>query len=388
MAATKRDYYEILGVGRTATDDEIKKAYRKLAVKFHPDKNAGDKVAEEKFKELGEAYEILGEPQKRAAYDQYGHAAFDPRMRAGSGGRSGGGAGSGFHDPMDIFREVFGGGEAGGIFESLFGNNEAADPSGAQRGADLRYDLEITLEEAFSGTEKQITLKRSTACANCQGSGAELGSRKTPCMQCAGRGRVVMSRGIFSIQQTCPRCSGAGQVLEKPCRTCSGQGRRDEEAKVTIRVPAGVDTGMRLRSAGNGDAGVRGGTRGDLYVMLKVRDHDVFARDGTDLHCEAPITFAQAALGTEIDIPTLSGKAQIRIPAGTQAGTTFRLKGRGVKDLQGNGNGDLLIRVQVEVPTKLNPIQRQKLEEFAKLCDAGVNPQSRSFFERAKSFFG
>ncbi len=384
--STKRDYYEVLGVERSVSADELKKAYRKLAVKYHPDKNPGDKAAEEKFKELGEAYEALSDPQKRAAYDQYGHAAFDPRARAG-GGRGGGG----FHDPNDIFRSAFGGqGDLGSIFEQFFGGaggGEDSESGGHTRGADLRYDMEITLEEAVAGTEKQITVNKPATCDHCSGSGAEKGSKRIRCLQCAGRGRVVMSRGIFSIQQTCPRCEGAGEIVEKPCKVCGGDGRVTKPSTITLRIPGGVDNGTRLRSTGNGEAGQRGGAAGDLYVVLHVKEHDLFKRDGDDLLCEVPIAFTQAALGAEADVPTLNGKAHIRIPAGTQSGTTFRLKGRGVKNIQGYGIGDLLAKVVVEVPHKLDSAQRAKLEEFARLCDPSVNPRSKGFLDRAKDFF-
>lgn len=375
----KRDYYEVLGVGRDASDEEIKKAYRKLAVKHHPDKNPGDKAAEGKFKELSEAYEALSDPQKRAAYNQYGHSAFDARARAG-GGRGG------FHDPFEIFREVFGGG-AGSIFDELFGG-ERRDPTGPQRGADLRYDLEISFEEAVLGCEKEITLTKLDACTQCDGSGAEAGSGTRPCATCGGRGQVVSSRGIFSVAQTCPRCEGAGRVVEKPCRTCRGVGRRERTSKVTLRIPAGVDTGSRLRSAGNGESGLRGGPPGNLYVVLHVRPHEMFEREGDDLLCEVPIHFVQAALGAELEVPTLAGRAQIRIPPGTQSGTLFRMRGKGVKNVQGRGAGDLHVRVNVEVPAHLNAAQRAKLMEFAELCDANVNPRSKSFLEKAKEFFG
>lgn len=375
----KRDYYEILGVERSATDEELKKAYRKQAIKYHPDKNPGDKTAEEKFKELGEAYEALSDPQKRAAYDQYGHAAFDPRTRAGAGG------GGGFHDPFDIFREVFGG-AGGSIFEEFFGGESRRDPSGPERGRDLRYDLEVTFEEAAMGAEKEISLSRLHTCDACNGTGAQPGSGVKTCATCGGRGQVVASRGIFSIAQTCPRCEGVGRVVEKPCRTCNGSGRREKATKVKIRIPAGVDNGTRLRSSGNGESGLRGGSSGDLYVVLHVKAHDLFQRDGDDLLCEVPVSFVQAALGAELEVPTLTGPAHIKIPAGTQSGTIFRLKGRGVRNVQGYGVGDLHVRVAVEVPTRLNNAQRAKLEEFAALCDSSVNPRSKSFFDRVKDF--
>src|SRR5215471_4150753 len=359
----KRDYYDVLGVEKGAGEEEIKKAYRKLAVKFHPDKNPGDKAAEEKFKELGEAYEVLNDPQKRAVYDQYGHAAFD--RRAGGFGRAGG-----FHDPFEVFREVFGGGS---IFEDLFGGGQQ-DPSQSQRGEDLRYDMEIT----FTKPEK---------CEECQGSGAEAGSKARNCPTCGGRGQVISSRGIFSIAQTCPHCQGAGRIIDKPCKVCRGNGRRERTSKIKLRIPAGVDTGSRLRSSGNGEAGLRGGPSGDLYVVLHVKPHTIFQRDGDDLLCEVPVSFVQAALGAEIEVPTLSGKSQIAIPAGTQPGTMFRLKGKGIKNVQGYGHGDLHVRINVEVPTHLTAAQKAKLQEFSSLCNGKESPISQSFFEKAKNLF-
>ncbi len=380
---SKRDYYEILGVSREASIEEIKKSYRKLAVKYHPDKNPGDRAAEEKFKELSEAYEALSDPQKRAAYDQYGHAAFDPRQRASRG--FGGGAG-GFHDPFDIFREVFGGGGGSSIFENLFGGQQN-DPSQPQRGEDLRFDLEISLEEAALGCEKEISVTKLDRCETCNSSGAEHGSKLKTCATCGGRGQVLMSRGIFSIAQTCPHCKGAGRILEKPCKSCHGNGKRERTSKIKLRIPPGVDAGSRLRSSGNGEAGFRGGPSGDLYVILHVKAHEIFQRDGDDLLCEVPVSFIQVTLGAEIEVPTLDGKATIKIPAGTQPATTFRVKGKGVKNLQGYGHGDLHVRVQVEVPTRLNQEQKAKLQEFAALCDGHEAPLSQGFFEKAKKFF-
>jgi len=373
---TKRDYYEVLGLQKGVGDEEIKKAYRKLAVKYHPDKNPGDKSAEEKFKELGEAYEVLNDPQKRAAYDQYGHAAFD--RRAGGFGRAGG-----FHDPFEVFREVFGGGS---IFEDLFGGGQQ-DPTGPQRGDDLRYDMEITFEEAAHGCEKEITVTKPERCEECHGSGAEPGSRVRTCSTCGGRGQVLTSRGIFSIAQTCPHCRGAGHMVDKPCKSCRGNGRLERTSKIKLRIPAGVDTGSRLRSGGNGEAGWRGGPSGDLYVVLHVKAHEIFQRDGDDLLCEVPVSFVQAVLGAEVDVPTLDGKASIKVPAGTQPGTMFRLKGKGVRNVQGYGSGDLHVRVTVEVPTHLSAAQKLKLEEFAELCNGKESPLSQTFLDKAKKLF-
>jgi molecular chaperone DnaJ len=371
----KRDCYEVLGVERTAEPEGIKKAYRKLALKYHPDKNPGDKTAEEKFKELGEAYEILSDPEKRALYDQHGHAAFDRRA-----GAYGGGA---FHDPFDIFREVFGG---GGIFEDLFGGG-TPDSTQPQRGNDLRYDMEIEFEEAAHGCEKEITVTKPDPCEACQGSGAEAGSRIRTCPSCGGRGQVINSRGIFSIAQTCPHCRGAGRVLEKPCRACRGEGRQDRSSKIKLRIPAGVDTGSRLRSAGSGEAGFRGGPPGDLYVVLHVKPHAMFQRDGDDLLCEVPVSFVQAVLGAEVEVSALEEAAMIKIPPGTQAGTMFRLKNKGIKNVQGYGRGDLHVRINVEVPTHLSAAQKAKLQEFAELCNGKESPMSQGLFDKAKNLF-
>ncbi len=376
---SKRDYYVVLEIEKSVSAEEIKKAYRKMAVKFHPDKNPGDKTAEEKFKEVGEAYEVLSDPQKRALYDQHGHAAFN--RRAGGFSRGAGG----FHDPFVVFREVFGGG-GGSIFEDLFGGGRA-DPSQPQRGDDLRYDMELAFEEAAHGCEKEIAVNKQERCETCQGSGAEDGARARACATCGGRGQVISSRGIFSIAQTCPHCQGAGKIIDKPCRTCRGQGRQERETKIKLKIPPGVDTGSRLRSAGNGEAGGRGGPYGDLYVVLHVKPHEFFQRDGDDLLCEVPISFVQASLGAEIEVPTLDGKTSIKIPAGTQPGTTFRLKGRGMRNVQGYGHGDLHVRINVEVPAHLTSAQKAKLMEFAELCNGKESPISQSFFEKARNLF-
>ncbi len=283
-------------------------------------------------------------------------------------------------------------GEAGGggaIFDELFGGGGGgrSNPTGPQRGSDLRYDMEITFEEAVRGAEKEISLTKAETCDTCSGTGAETGSSRKTCPNCQGRGQVVQARGIFSIAQTCPRCKGAGQIIEKPCKSCNGEGRREKSSKVKLRIPAGVDTGARLRSTGNGEGGMRGGSPGDLYVVLHVKEHDIFQREGDDLICEVPIQFVDAALGGEIQVPTLTESAQIRIPAGTQNGTVFRLKGRGVKNVQGYGNGDLHVRVTVEVPKGLNSAQKAKLKEFGDLCDGSVSPLRESFFQKAKSLF-
>jgi molecular chaperone DnaJ len=379
METQKRDYYEVLGVERNATGEEVKRAYRKLAVKFHPDKNPDDPHAEEKFKELGEAYDVLMDPEKRAAYDRFGHAAF-------ASGGAGFGRG-GFHDPFEIFREVFGGGGfGGGIFETLFGGG-GAQSNDRRRGSDLRYDMEIKLEEAAFGTEKQIEIEKLDACDKCGGTGAESGSRKTRCPTCGGRGQVVSSRGFFHISQTCPRCHGAGEIIEKPCQKCRGEGRVEKLSRVNLKIPAGIREGTRLRSLANGEAGVDGGSPGDLYVVIHIKEHNIFQREGDDLYCEVPIAFSVAALGGEIDVPTLEGKAHLKVPVGTQSGQMFKLRGKGIVNVTGRGHGDLFARLIVEVPSRLNAEQRGKLEEFAALCGEENTPMRRSFFERAKEFF-
>jgi molecular chaperone DnaJ len=377
MTPTKRDYYELLEVARGASGDEVKRAYRKLAVKYHPDKNPDDPHAEEKFKELGEAYDVLMDPDKRAAYDRYGHAAF---------AQGGGFPGSGFHDPFDIFREVFGGGGGGGIFETFFGggNVQAED---RQRGSDLRYDMQITLAEAAFGVEKEIEIRKLDTCGKCKGSGAEGGSRTINCPACGGRGQVISSRGFFQISQTCPRCRGVGQTIEKPCKECQGEGRVEKASRVKLKIPAGISEGSRLRSSRNGEAGIRGGPQGDLYVVVHIKEHEIFQRDEDNLYCELPVSFSVAALGGEVAVPTLEGKANLKVPAGTQSGQMFKLRGRGIVHVNGNDRGDLLARLIVEVPSRLNAEQRAKLKEFSDLCGEENTPMHKSFFERAKEFF-
>jgi molecular chaperone DnaJ len=374
----KRDYYEVLSVERTASGEEVKRAYRKLAVQFHPDKNPNDPHAEEKFKELGEAYDVLMDSDKRAAYDRFGHAAF----AQGTTGRGG------FHDPFDIFREVFGGaGGAGGIFETFFGGGIPTDHEGRQRGSDLRYDMQITLEEAAFGVEKEIEIQKFDSCEKCHGSGAEPGSRAINCPTCGGRGQVISSRGFFQVSQSCSRCHGTGQIIEKPCRVCEGEGRLERLSRIKLKIPAGIGDGSRLRSSGNGEAGIRGGPSGDLYVVMHVKEHEIFQREEDNLFCEVPIPFTLAALGGETAVPTLEGKANIKVPAGTQSGQVFKLRNRGITNVNGRGRGDLLARLLVEVPTHLNGDQRLKLEEFSALCDEENTPLHKSFFNRAKEFF-
>jgi len=379
MASVKRDYYEVLEVSRDADGNTIKKAYRKLAVKYHPDKNQGNAEAEEKFKEIGEAYEVLSDEEKRAAYDRYGHSAF-----------SQGGGGFHAHDPFDVFREVFSGagGGGGGIFGSIF--EEAFGGGGGRargRGSDLRYDMQVTFEEAAKGCEKEITLKKLETCGRCKGTGGADGAGATTCTTCRGQGQVYMQRGFFSVAQACPACGGSGETIDKPCTKCNGQGREEKTSKIKIKIPAGIEDGSRLRSSGQGEAGLRGAPNGDLYIVVHVKDHAIFEREGTDLFCEVPISFAAATLGGEVKVPTLDGSAMVKIPAGTPSGKVFRLRGKGVADIGGRGHGDLHVRVYVEVPTKLTSEQKKKLEEFAESCGEEHHPEISGFFDKVKQLF-
>lgn len=376
---TKKDYYESLGVSRNATDAEIKKAFRRMAMKYHPDRHQGDsKEAEEKFKEVKEAYEVLANPQTRATYDQFGHAGLN--QQAGFGG------GAGFN-----FEDVFG--DLGGIFGDIFGTGGGGGRRGrrsqGQRGADLQYRITISLEEAVKGVTKKIDVPTWVECDVCHGSGAKKGTSPQTCSECAGQGFVRIQQGFFSVQQTCPNCRGTGKVIKEFCDTCHGQGRNQKTKTLSVKIPAGVDNGDRIRLSGEGEAGVHGGSTGDLYVEIRVKQHELFERKGNDLFCEVPICFAVAALGGSIDVPTLEGKAKLKIPAETQSGKVFRFRGKGVKSVHGGSAGDILCRVSVETPVKLNKDQKAALEAFEKsLNDDKVDhsPQSLTWLDKVKRF--
>ncbi len=374
----KRDFYEILGVAKNASDEEIKKAYRKLAMKYHPDRNPDSKGAEDKFKEAKEAYEMLSDAQKREAYDRFGHAGVDPNMGGGGGGGFAGAGG--FSDALgETFGEIFGGGAG-------------RSRGGAQvyRGADLRYNLDISLEQAANGFDTTIRVPSWDGCDTCHGSGAKPGTSPTTCGTCGGHGQVRMQQGFFSIQQTCPKCHGTGKVIPDPCNTCSGSGRIKRNKTLEVKIPSGIDDSMRIRSTGNGEPGMNGGPPGDLYVEIHIKPHAVFQRDGDDLHCEMPISFAKAAIGGEIEVPTLSGKVSFTVPEGTQTGKTFRLRGKGIKGVRSGFPGDLFCHVLIETPVKLTEKQKDLLREFEALTDAGGSkhsPQSKSWMDKVKDFF-
>lgn len=377
-----RDYYEILGVERSADDGALKASFRKLAMEHHPDRNGGCEEAEGRFKEINEAYSILSDPQKRAAYDRFGHA--------GVNGSGGGGGGNGqFHDANDIFSEVF-----GDVFGDMFGGR-GRQRSGPARGQDLRYDLEITLEQAYAGSEVEITVPASINCESCDGSGAKPGTSPTVCGSCGGAGRVRASQGFFSIERACPRCGGSGRLVLDPCQECHGHGQLRKERTLQVRIPAGVDDGARIRLAGEGDAGARGGPRGDLYIFLSVRPHDLFDREGLDLLCTVPVPMAVAALGGDIEAPCLMGgddcdgncKIEVKVPEGSQTGRTVRLKGRGMPSLRSRERGDLVVELFVETPTKLTVRQKELMREFSDICGEQQHPKSANFIGKAKRFW-
>jgi molecular chaperone DnaJ len=382
--ANKRDYYEVLGLTRGAQADEVKKSYRKLAVQFHPDKNPGDKKAEERFKELSEAYEVLSDPQKRQMYDQFGHAASGMGGQGGFGGFDAEGFGS-INDIFgDIFGDLFGAAGAGGARGRAGGRARAR----GRPGADLRISLDITFEEAAFGAEKVISIPRSVACETCSGSGAKPGTQPETCGQCSGRGEVSFQQGFFAITRPCPRCNGQGQTIPNPCTTCRGTGQTKKTSQIAVKVPGGVDTGQRLKLTNEGESGERGGPPGDLYVVINILPHDFFTREEFDVICEVPVTFGQAALGAEIEVPTLEGKVKLKIPAGTQSHKILRMKGKGLPRLGYHGRGDQLVRVVVEIPTKLTGEQKDLLLKFEEASSDSSHPMHHNFFEKVKSFFG
>jgi len=372
----KRDYYEVLGVNRDASSEDIKKSYRKLAMKYHPDRNPDNPKAEESFKEAKEAYEILSDDQKRSAFDQYGHAGVDPSAGPGPGGQGFGNFSDAFGD---IFGDIFGGGGAGG-----------GRRSNVYRGADLRYNMEVSLEDAARGTESKIRIPVMSECETCHGSGARPGTQPVTCTTCGGHGQVRMQQGFFSVQQTCPKCHGSGKMVKEPCPTCTGAGRIKQHKTLAVKIPAGVDEGDRIRLSGEGEAGVNGGPPGDLYVVVHLKPHKIFQREGSNLHCEMPISFTAAALGGEIEIPTLDGHAKMKIPAETQTGAVFRLRGKGIKPLRGNENGDLMCHVVVETPIKLTDRQKELLREMEEINqqDSGKHsPRNKGWMDKVKDFF-
>ncbi len=374
----KQDYYELLGVARNASEAEIKKAYRRLAMKYHPDRNPGDKEAEEKFKAAKEAYEVLSDPQKRAAYDQFGHAGVDPAAAAAGGAGFGGfRSGASF---SDIFDDVFG---------DIFGSRSSGR-SQVFRGADLRYDLTLTLEEAVQGTTVKIKIPTHVKCRSCDGSGAKRGTAPTACTTCGGQGQVRMQQGFFSIQQTCPRCKGSGKIITDPCSTCHGRGRVQETKTLSVKIPPGVDSGDRIRLTGEGEAGENGGPPGDLYVQIRVKPHPIFTREGNNLYCEMPISFVTLALGGELEVPTLTGRVKLKVPPETQTGKVFRLRGKGVRSIHDDSVGDLLCRVVVETPVHLNHHQKELLREFeASLQERNGkhSPKTHSWLDGVRKFF-
>ncbi len=371
---SKRDYYEVLGVAKNASKDELKKAYRKQAMKFHPDRNPDNADAEAKFKDAKEAFDVLNDEQKRSAYDQFGHAGVD---------QMGGGGGGGFHQGQGGFGDAF-----GDIFGDIFGGGRGGGGQRVNRGDDLRYNLDLSLEDAVSGTEVKIRVPTYVSCKPCNGSGAKKGSKPKTCDTCAGHGQVRMQQGFFSIQQTCPKCHGSGEIISDPCRTCHGQGRVQEHKTLSAKIPAGVDTGDRIRLGGEGEAGEHGGPSGDLYIHINVKDHPIFVREEANLYCEVPVSFSTAALGGELEVPTLGGRVKLKIPVETQTGKMFRVRGKGVKPVRGGAVGDLYCRAVIETPVHLNSEQKDLLRKFDEsLHGAKHNPQSHSWLDKVKDFF-
>jgi len=372
----KRDFYDVLGVNKNASPEELKSAYRKLAVKYHPDKNPGDKASEDKFKEASEAYGILSDQEKKQNYDNFGHAAFE----GGGGRQSGGFGGFGGADFSDIFEDFFG--DFGGSGRSRGRRNTS------NKGSDLRYDLSITLEEAYEGKKQDIKFSTTEKCNTCKGNGSKPGHSADRCTVCGGNGKVRSNQGFFTVQQTCPQCAGSGEEITNPCNDCNGQGNKQASKKISVTIPKGVDDGTRIRLAGKGEAGSRGGANGDLYLFINVHSHDLFKRSDENLFFEFPISIADAALGTTIEIPTIDGgKAKIKIPDGTQNGKQFRLKGKGMPYMRGSGNGDLYVQVNTEVPISLNKEQKELLEKFREIENEKSNPSIKKFFQKAKSFW-
>ncbi|TMG97338.1 MAG: molecular chaperone DnaJ [Betaproteobacteria bacterium] len=379
----KRDYYTVLGLNRDASEEDIKKAYRKLAMKFHPDRNPDDKTTEEKFKEAKEAYEVLTDARKRAAYDQFGHAGVDPSMGFGAAGARGFGGPEGFGGFADAFGDIFG---------EIFGQSaRGSRGNGAFRGADLRYNLDLSLEEAARGADVKIRIPTMETCETCHGSGAKPGTEPKTCPTCHGRGEVRVSQGFFSIQQTCPTCHGTGKIVPDPCMTCHGAGRIKKHKTLSVKIPAGVDQDDRIRLKDEGEGGTNGGPSGDLYVVINLKPHPMFQREGADLHCEMPISFATAALGGEIDIPTLDGHAKIKIPPETQTGQVFRLRNKGIRPVRGSVQGDLYCHLAVETPVRLTARQKELLRELEASTQADPeahSPRAKSFFDKVRDFFG
>jgi molecular chaperone DnaJ len=379
----KRDYYEVLGVGRNASEDEIKKAYRKKAKELHPDRNSDNPDAESQFKEVNEAYDVLKDADKKAAYDRFGHAAFDGGMAGGP--RAGGfGGAQGQGDFASAFSDVF---------EDLFGDFMGGQRPGgrrtrATRGSDLRYNLKISLEDAYSGLQKQITVPTAVPCTSCNGTGSEGGSEPVTCPTCSGMGKVRAQQGFFTVERTCPTCSGVGQIVQNPCHACGGAGRVQKDRALSVNIPAGVETGTRIRLSGEGEAGLRGGPHGDLYIFIEVADHPLFQRDGVDLYCRVPVSMTKAALGGEIEVPTIDGgRSRVKVPEGSQSGRQMRLRGKGMPALRGPGMGDMYIELAVETPVKLNAEQKDLLRKFEESCAQSNNPDASGFFDKVRKFW-